>query len=209
MRIADPAQLKLEAPLESVLTAVMPPFVVENLSHALRDVDQFNSPGPAKMAALELEAGPTVAVVYHETKNLLEILAPLGESLEQSVAEVLTVLRIPRTSIEWVRKGLVIHHLYTEERAALDRIGVDNPDIDLEALPELTLAESVHVIRRRQLHAAIAELSDAQRQCLRLWLDDLQYDEIAAVLGISINAVRSRLRDANKILGAQLQDKVS
>jgi len=112
MRIADPVELNREQALESVLTAVMPRFVVESLANALRDVDQYETPGPAKMAVMRLNMGALVAVVYHETKNLLEILAPPDGLVEEALAEVVAVLRIPRTSIEWVREGIELSRVY-------------------------------------------------------------------------------------------------
>jgi RNA polymerase sigma-70 factor, ECF subfamily len=89
-------------------------------------------------------------------------------------------------------------------------VDIDNPEaVELEAPPEPDLADrQEEAMQKQQLHAAIAELSVGQRQCLKLWLDDLQYDEIAAVLRISMDAVRSRLRDARKILSARLGDQL-
>jgi hypothetical protein len=114
MRIADPAELTAEASLESVLTAVMPRYVVEGMSNAMRDVDQFNAPGPAKMAVLQLDAGPMVAIVHHEAHDLIEILAPVDPTVEMALAEVVTVLRIPRTAIEWVREGVSLSRVYQD-----------------------------------------------------------------------------------------------
>jgi RNA polymerase sigma-70 factor (ECF subfamily) len=61
--------------------------------------------------------------------------------------------------------------------------------------------------RRVQLRTAIEALPPGQRECLRLSIEGLQYDEIAKVLGISLDAVKSRLRDAKKTLRQQLGEK--
>lgn len=45
-------------------------------------------------------------------QNLIEILAPIDDTTEQALAEVVDVLRIPRTSIEWVREGIALSRLY-------------------------------------------------------------------------------------------------
>jgi RNA polymerase sigma-70 factor (ECF subfamily) len=50
--------------------------------------------------------------------------------------------------------------------------------------------------RSAQLHEAIAKLSSAQRDCLKLWLDDVPYAEIQTTLGITLDAVKTRLKEA-------------
>lgn len=60
--------------------------------------------------------------------------------------------------------------------------------------------------RLASLRSAIAELPKGQQQCLRLWLHDFSYEEIAQTLRISIDAVRSRVRDAKRSLRARLGD---
>ena len=50
--------------------------------------------------------------------------------------------------------------------------------------------------RSKQLHDAIAKLSSAQRECLTLWLADVPYAQIQATLGISPDAVKTRLKEA-------------
>jgi len=68
-------------------------------------------------------------------------------------------------------------------------------------------AERQHAaVRRRQVYDAIAERPPGQRECVQLWLDDFKYDEIATALRISMDAVKSRLRDAKKQLRSKLGD---
>ncbi|HXH41975.1 MAG TPA: sigma-70 family RNA polymerase sigma factor [Thermoanaerobaculia bacterium] len=59
---------------------------------------------------------------------------------------------------------------------------------------------------RKRLHDAIAELPESQRQSVQLWLDGFKYREISNVLGISPEAVKSRLRDAKNHLRSRLDD---
>jgi len=61
--------------------------------------------------------------------------------------------------------------------------------------------------RRSRLSAAITALPPGQRECLRLRMQGLTYEEIAKTLGISLDAVKSRLRDATRTLREQLGEK--
>ncbi|HEY0158220.1 MAG TPA: RNA polymerase sigma factor [Thermoanaerobaculia bacterium] len=58
--------------------------------------------------------------------------------------------------------------------------------------------------RMTRLRQAIDGLPPGQRQCLQLWLDDMTYDEISRALRISLDAVRSRIRDAKRQLRERL-----
>lgn len=90
-------------------------------------------------------------------------------------------------------------------------VDLDDPDFNDEpAAPQTPdYAERQHeAIRSQKLHEAIADLSPGQRQCMKLWLDDLQYNEIADALRITVDAVKSRLRDAKRILSNRLGDKL-
>lgn len=61
--------------------------------------------------------------------------------------------------------------------------------------------------QQRQLHEAIEELPDGQRQCIQLWLEDSSGEEIARVLRISVVAVKSRIRDAKRALRERLGEE--
>lgn len=62
----------------------------------------------------------------------------------------------------------------------------------------------MEAIRRKQLHDAIDALPAGQRQCVRLLLEGFKYGEIARTLRITLDAVRSRLRDARRELRSRL-----
>lgn len=86
-------------------------------------------------------------------------------------------------------------------------VEIDSPDFthELPAPEGPDYAERQHeALRRRNLHDAVAALPDGQRQCLSLWLAGFKYDEIGRTLRITVDAVKSRLRDAKKQLRARL-----
>lgn len=59
-------------------------------------------------------------------------------------------------------------------------------------------------LRRKQLHDAIAALPEGQRHAIQLWLDGFHYSDISYALGVSVDAVKSRLRDAKRHLRPSL-----
>lgn len=80
----------------------------------------------------------------------------------------------------------------------------DHPDNHPKAQvvdPVDRLIEAERMTRMRQ---GIAELPPGQKQCLQLWLQDMSYEEIARTLRISLDAVRSRVRDAKRQLRERL-----
>ena len=85
-----------------------------------------------------------------------------------------------------------------------DRESVREP-IDMKQKdPTETMIETEQLRRMRQ---AMEELPKGQRQCLQLWLEDLGSEEIARILGISVVAVKSRIRDAKRTLRERLGDE--
>jgi RNA polymerase sigma factor (sigma-70 family) len=65
-------------------------------------------------------------------------------------------------------------------------------------------SREAEALRRKQLHDAIAVLPEGQRHVVQLWLDGFRYTDIARALRISLDAVRSRLRDAKRHLRLDL-----
>jgi RNA polymerase sigma-70 factor, ECF subfamily len=71
--------------------------------------------------------------------------------------------------------------------------------------PEEELSErQEEELRRKKLRAAMAELPDGERECLLLRLQGLKYGAIAGALGISVDAVKSRLHEARNALKAKI-----
>jgi RNA polymerase sigma factor (sigma-70 family) len=86
-------------------------------------------------------------------------------------------------------------------RAAVERLGratADRPDHDDDSVERLAAAERLTAVRQR-----LEALPDHEREVLVLVaLSDLTYVEAAAVLGVAVGTVRSRLSRAR----AHLQD---
>jgi RNA polymerase sigma factor (sigma-70 family) len=76
--------------------------------------------------------------------------------------------------------------------------------VDESASPEAQLVEAEQL---RRVQIAIAALPDGMRHCLTLRLSGLKYEEIAKALRLSVDAVKSRIRDAQKRLREQLGDE--
>jgi len=100
-----------------------------------------------------------------------------------------------------------VRSLHTAKRSA-PTINIDDPEfarLEPPAPEGRDLADRQQdANQRRQLHDAIAQLPSGQRQCVQLWLEDFKYNEIAKALRISMDAVRSRLRDAKRLLRERL-----
>lgn len=87
-------------------------------------------------------------------------------------------------------------------------IDFDDPDFknNEPAAPEgPDLAERQETaMQRAKLWAAIKDLPEGQRQCIELWMSGLEYRGIARALGITVDAVKSRIRDAKRTLSERL-----
>lgn len=64
--------------------------------------------------------------------------------------------------------------------------------------------EAIHTEQATQLRKAIEELPPGLRSCVLLRCSDFSYEQIAAALQITPNAVKTRLRDAKKLLVARI-----
>jgi RNA polymerase sigma factor (sigma-70 family) len=96
--------------------------------------------------------------------------------------------------------------LHTAKRKG-DHVPIDTPELAdrLAASPEPDYAErELDALQRKQLREAIAALPEGMRQALELWLQDYSYAAIRQVLRITPDAVKSRLRDARKLLQERL-----
>jgi RNA polymerase sigma-70 factor (ECF subfamily) len=105
--------------------------------------------------------------------------------------------------LNWIRAGKAA-------KRSGNMVDIDDPDVSeqLAAPEEADYAERQHKARRRTaVVTAIAKLPAGQRECLRLWVQGRKYNDIASILGVSIDAVKSRLRDAKKQLRATLADE--
>jgi len=118
----------------------------------------------------------------------------------------------PWPFLKQIAKSVLLNYLRatrTQKRAATT-ITLDDPElvIDPPAPPEPTYEDREDEQRRRELlHRAFRELPKGQQACLRLRLNDLSYEEIQKTLGITLDAVKSRLRDAKRQLRERLGEK--
>ena len=94
------------------------------------------------------------------------------------------------------------------KRGAVRPIDLDDPVVkrnEPAAPAEADYAERQHQeMRLKRMRDAIAQLPPGQRQCIQLQLEDRKYDEIAAILRITVDAVKARLRDARRTLRERL-----
>ncbi|MDE7410053.1 MAG: sigma-70 family RNA polymerase sigma factor [Muribaculaceae bacterium] len=67
------------------------------------------------------------------------------------------------------------------------------PTVPLEFSPDATAPDSPGSKQARMLHDRIAALEPFDRAIVLLWLEDMSYDEIASIVGISTKAVGVRL----------------
>ena len=92
------------------------------------------------------------------------------------------------------------------ERAALERLGVQRPELDDESLArieELAGVAEMRALVAEQLRA----LSDDHRRALRLRvLEELPYAEVAARLGVSEQVARARVSRALRGLDRRVAD---
>ena len=111
-------------------------------------------------------------------------------------AFVETVAR--RVALNKIRSGQA-----SKRKAAV--IDIDEGDFDVAAPSDPDYAERQEAERRQaRLAAAIEALPEGARQAMLLYLNDFTYEQIATTLHVSVDSVRSRLRDAKKILRTQL-----
>lgn len=88
-------------------------------------------------------------------------------------------------------------------------VAIDDPDLaDKLAAPGIPdYADRDEASRNwKRLREAMAELPEGQRECLDLQLQGLKYEEIAERMNISLDAVKTRLKEAKKRLRKQLGD---
>src|ERR1051325_3435914 len=85
---------------------------------------------------------------------------------------------------------------------------MDDPELlSLEpaAPPDVDLADRhTAEARRERLRGAITSLPPGQQECLKLWIQGKTYEEIVKTLNATMDAVKSRLRDAKRTLRERL-----
>jgi RNA polymerase sigma-70 factor (ECF subfamily) len=111
---------------------------------------------------------------------------------------------------ETIARNVALNRIRANKTQKRNRktVDIDDPQAmsaDPPAPPEPDYAERQEAeSRRKRLYSAIDELPPRQRQCILPWLDDLTYDQISTALRISMDAVKSSIRDAKRVLAAKL-----
>ena len=101
---------------------------------------------------------------------------------------------------------------YVRSKKALKRSGrtveIDDPENGQPLRsPERSQAENYEQTQKVDaMYRAIEELSEAQQQVILLQMEDKSYQQIADDLRITVDAVKSRRRDALRQLKARLKD---
>ena len=84
---------------------------------------------------------------------------------------------------------------------------VDSPPRDVQAMQADPVDRLIRAERSARLRRELATLPKGQRQCLQSWLDDDTYEEISKKLRLSLDAVKSRIRDGKRVLRERLGDE--
>jgi len=112
--------------------------------------------------------------------------------------------------IEAVSRNLFYNQIRSQnvQKRAAPQLSLDDGDHQFSISDGRDVAEEL-IDRQEALHlrAAVEQLPPGMRTVLSLWLDDFKYDEIARTTGLTLDAVKSRLRDAKKILRSALSDR--
>lgn len=116
----------------------------------------------------------------------------------------------PWPLLKSIARTILLNHVRSKRtlKRGARTVDIDDPEFS-DPLPSPDPSPADAYERSQDLdalYAAIAELSEAQQQVVLLQIDGLTYDEIATGLRISLDAVRSRRRDALRHLKARLKD---
>jgi RNA polymerase sigma factor (sigma-70 family) len=112
---------------------------------------------------------------------------------------------------ETIARNVLYNWLRSQKAVKRNGVNVhlDDPDFaqQIAAPPSPDYADRDEAARNwKRFREAIAELPPGQRQCLELQADGLKYHQIAERMGITIDAVKTRLKDAKKRLRQKLGD---
>ncbi len=103
-----------------------------------------------------------------------------------------------------------VRSLTTIKRGAIRPESLDDPEAprhDPVAAHPDPLDRMIDAERRKRLYREIETLPGGQRRCMQLWLEDHSYEDIAQMLRMTVDAVKSRIRDARRLLRERLGDE--
>jgi RNA polymerase sigma factor (sigma-70 family) len=116
-----------------------------------------------------------------------------------------------RAEAEWsylqtTAKRVLLNRIRGENtwKRKADIVEIDDPEVFFDPPapegPDLATRQEIE-----RLAQAMTELSPSQRESVGLWIQGFKYEEIAKVLKISVDAVKSRLRDAKRYLRSRVR----
>jgi RNA polymerase sigma-70 factor (ECF subfamily) len=167
-------------------------------------------------AWLVRELGPAVSAVFLNQRLPRQTALDLTQEALLRVFQKIDKYRFEAPFSAWVRRitvNLLLNHrrdvatrrrhLREEpleqpvETAGSDRLNVQHPALRRE--PEAETA-ALRAELRRALGAALRELPPGMRRCVLLYARQLTYQEIADLLGISLNTVRAQISNGYRRL---------
>ncbi|HEX2121202.1 MAG TPA: sigma-70 family RNA polymerase sigma factor [Thermoanaerobaculia bacterium] len=109
-----------------------------------------------------------------------------------------------RESVHNYLKKVALRVLLTRNRVrdALRHRGIEQSIDDPAAVIELiTLPPDIdEIVQRRILYELIDRLPPITKECVLYWIDGYTYEQIARLVRISVEAVKTRLRDAKRMM---------
>lgn len=96
----------VDTPLDTVLTANASREQLRHLLARMEPISALSAPGPARVLTVELSTGHQAALVFHERKNFIEILAPVASGMERGLAEILAELDIAPDAVTWTHERI-------------------------------------------------------------------------------------------------------
>jgi RNA polymerase sigma-70 factor, ECF subfamily len=114
--------------------------------------------------------------------------------------------------LQIVARRIAVNHirsLHTTKRSGT-QVFIDDPE-DPEAAKVYSIADprdpsndlltkEMTALQRRRLAAAMDDLPSGARQALKLFLAGFTYQEIATLLKVTVDSVKSRLKDARRLI---------
>jgi len=91
---------------ETVLTARATLAQLQSVWEKMGEVDALSSPGPARAVNVTLSSGLRASVVFHERKDIIEILTIPHSTIEKGLADLLAVLKISPEAILWTHASV-------------------------------------------------------------------------------------------------------
>lgn len=153
-------------------------------------------------------------LMYRKARSILKNHAEAEDAVEAAMLRILDRVPVLRACDA---ASLRSYLLTCARNAAIDRLRRDSKldrflgaQEEIAALPDGAPAVDAALIRREQIAAvaaALKRLPDAERELLKMkYFDEMSDAEIARLLGINRDSLRSRVNRARRKLGALLQE---